>query len=74
MTDIPNAYASVPGRLGVAARFEDGEFSMLLFPQPEVLHHGMVRASVISYVIDAFGSPSRMPASRRIAIVASSER
>src|SRR5258705_927968 len=53
MTDIPNANASVPGRLGVAAQFEAGEFSMLLFPQPEVLHHGVVRASVISYLIDA---------------------
>jgi acyl-coenzyme A thioesterase PaaI-like protein len=44
---------SVPGRLGVTARFEDGEFRLDLTPLPQTLHHGVVRASVLSFVIDA---------------------
>jgi acyl-coenzyme A thioesterase PaaI-like protein len=43
---------SIPGRLGVAARFEDGELILELRPQWETLHHGIVRASVLSFVID----------------------
>ena len=53
MTDVPNPTMAVPSRLGVTARFEDGELLLDLAPRPEVLHHGVVRASVISYLVDA---------------------
>jgi acyl-coenzyme A thioesterase PaaI-like protein len=43
---------SVPGRLGVTARVEDGDLVLELTPQKESLHHGVVRASVLSFVID----------------------
>ena len=52
MTDISGPGMSVPGRLGVAARLEDGQLILELTPQPETLHHGVVRASVLAFVID----------------------
>ncbi|MGD0391305.1 MAG: hypothetical protein ABSC41_01550 [Acidimicrobiales bacterium] len=52
MTDLSGPGLSVPGRLGVAARFEDGQLILELRPQPETMHHGIVRASVLSFVID----------------------
>jgi acyl-coenzyme A thioesterase PaaI-like protein len=58
MTDIPSRVTSVPARLGVTARFEDGSLELDLVPGPELLHHGMVRASVISYVVDALAGIS----------------
>ncbi len=53
MTDIPSRLTSVPARLGVTARIEDGELELDLEPRAELLHHGVVRASVVSYVVDA---------------------
>jgi len=54
MTDVPTPASSVPGRLGVAARLDgDGSLRLVLTPTPPVLHHGIVRASVLSYVVDA---------------------
>jgi acyl-coenzyme A thioesterase PaaI-like protein len=53
LTDIPNPAAAVPTRLGVGARVDDGELVLELRPQGEVLHHGIVRASVLSFVVDA---------------------
>ena len=58
MTDIPSQISSVPARLGVTARFEDGALELDLVPRPELLHHGIVRASVISYVVDALAGIS----------------
>jgi acyl-coenzyme A thioesterase PaaI-like protein len=52
MTDVSGPGISVPNRLGVTARFDDGELVLELTPQPEVLHHGVVRASVIAFVVD----------------------
>jgi acyl-coenzyme A thioesterase PaaI-like protein len=52
MTDLSSAGTSLPSRLGVAARFKDGQLVLELRPRKEVLHHGMVRASVLSFVID----------------------
>src|ERR1700689_4620964 len=52
MTDVSGPGVSVPGRLGVAARFEDGQLVIELVPQEETLHHGVVRASVLSFIID----------------------
>ena len=53
MTDISGPGSSVAGRLGVTARFEDDVLVLELTPQPETLHHGIVRASVLAFVIDA---------------------
>lgn len=53
MTDISPELISVPGRLGVVARFEDGELRLDLIPRPETLHLGVVRISVLSFAIDA---------------------
>lgn len=52
MTDISDPGTSVPSRLGVGARFEDGMLLLELTPQEETLHHGIVRASVLSFVVD----------------------
>jgi acyl-coenzyme A thioesterase PaaI-like protein len=42
----------------VTARIEDGELVLELTPQQETLHHGVVRASVLAFVIDvAAGIP-----------------
>jgi acyl-coenzyme A thioesterase PaaI-like protein len=53
MTDIPSNVHYVPSRLGVSARLVDGELVLDLTPTPEVLQHGMVRTSVLSFVVDA---------------------
>jgi acyl-coenzyme A thioesterase PaaI-like protein len=53
VTDISGPGLSVAGRLGVTARFEDGNLVLELTPQPETLNHGVVRASVLAFVIDA---------------------
>ena len=58
MTDIPSQISSVPARLGVTARFEDGSLELDLVPRPELLHHGILRASVVSYVVDALAGIS----------------
>ena len=52
MTDVSGPGISVPGRLGVAARIDDGDLVLELTPQRETLHRGVVRASVLSFVID----------------------
>ena len=54
MTDIsgPGPGTSLPSRLGVTARLEDDALVLELRPQRETLHHGVVRASVLSFVID----------------------
>jgi len=53
VTDLSLQVMSVPGRLGVTARFADGELVLELAPTPETLHHGVVRASVLSFAVDA---------------------
>jgi acyl-coenzyme A thioesterase PaaI-like protein len=52
MTDLSDSGLSVPSRLGVVARLEEGQLVLELRPQEETLHHGIVRASVLSFVID----------------------
>jgi acyl-coenzyme A thioesterase PaaI-like protein len=52
MTDVSGPGISLPSRLGVAARFEDDQLILELRPQEEALLHGIVRASVLSFVID----------------------
>lgn len=53
MTDLSSQAMSVPGRLGVHARMQDGELRLDLVTSPPTLHHGVVRASVLSFLIDA---------------------
>ena len=58
MTDVSDRGMSVPSRLGVTARFEEGELILTLARQLEALHHGVMRASVLAFVIDvAAGIP-----------------
>jgi acyl-coenzyme A thioesterase PaaI-like protein len=52
MTDIGGPPLSVPYRLGANAQFEDGQLTLGLVPSPEMMHHGLLRASVLSYMID----------------------
>ncbi len=52
MTDISSTGSPLPSRLGVAARFEEGHLVLQLSPREETQHHGIVRASVLSFVID----------------------
>jgi len=53
VTDVPNLDTSVPGRFGIAGRLDEGRLALVLNTQPEVLHHGVVRASVLAYPVDA---------------------
>lgn len=52
MTDLSGAALSLPSRLGVTARYEADELILELRPQEETQHHGVVRASVLAFVID----------------------
>lgn len=52
MTDLPVHLTSVPGRLGARARVVGDVLELTLAPRPEVLHHGIIRASVLSYLVD----------------------
>lgn len=52
MTDLGDAALSIPSRLGVTARYERGELAIDLAPQPTLLRHGVLRASVLSYMVD----------------------
>ena len=53
MTDIPPDRLHIAGRLGVTARITDGGVLLELLPRPEVLQHGVVRISVLSFLVDA---------------------
>jgi acyl-coenzyme A thioesterase PaaI-like protein len=52
VTDLLGDNMSVPARLGVTAELHDGEFRLQLRPRAQVLRHGAVRASVLSFMID----------------------
>ena len=58
MTDLTEPGQSVPGRLGVTARLDGDDLVLGLEPVPQVLHHGVVRASVLAFVIDAVAGVS----------------
>ena len=53
MTDTFADGTSVASRLGVTARVVNGQLVLDLSPRPEVMHHGVVRASVLAFVMDA---------------------
>lgn len=53
MTDVSNLDASLPGRFGIAGRLDEDGLALVLSTQPEILHHGVIRASVLAYPVDA---------------------
>ncbi len=53
MTDLPSEFMAVPTRLGASARFVGAEFTIQVVPQEATLQLGVLRASVISFAIDA---------------------
>ena len=53
MTDTFADGTSVASRLGVTARVVEGRLVLDLTPRPEVTRHGVVRASVLAFVMDA---------------------
>ena len=57
--------SSLPGRFPLGAHLDEaGGLRLTLTPQPELLHHGIVRASVLAYVIDAPGGEGEAPAGK----------
>jgi acyl-coenzyme A thioesterase PaaI-like protein len=52
LTDFLDETFSIPARLGVVADVHEGEFRLALRPRPELLHHGVLRASMIAFLID----------------------
>lgn len=53
MTDLSADAFHLVGRLGVTARSSGDDLVLELLPRPEVLHHGLVRASILSFLVDA---------------------
>lgn len=53
MTDISPAASSIPSRLGTTSRVEDGFLVFRLTPIDTTCAFGAVRASVVSFVVDA---------------------
>jgi acyl-coenzyme A thioesterase PaaI-like protein len=58
VTDLPAEITAVPSRLGTRARVDERGLVIELEPRPEVLHHGIVRASVVAYLIDVVSGVS----------------
>lgn len=52
VTDLPTEAASIPSRLGVTIRLDDGEIVAHLAPRPETCRHGVIRASVLVFQVD----------------------
>lgn len=54
MTDFSDYPSSLPNRLGISARIDEHEqLVVAVEPVPETCRHGAVRASVLSFVVDA---------------------
>jgi acyl-coenzyme A thioesterase PaaI-like protein len=53
VTDMFTEGSVVVARMGVRARVDDGTFTLELDPRPETMRHGMVRVSVLSFLVDA---------------------
>lgn len=51
MTDI-GGWESIPGSLGTSAWAEGDRFCMDVVPVPELLRHGVLRTSVLAFVVD----------------------
>lgn len=52
MTDLPANMTAVPGRLGATGLVDERGLVIELEPAPEVLHHGVLRASVLTFLVD----------------------
>src|SRR3974390_2136097 len=52
MTDLFREDTATFARMGIIAEVVDGDLRMRLEPQAELLHHGLLRASVASLMID----------------------
>ncbi len=53
MTDFFPDGLHLVGRLGVRAQYTDGQLILTLEPHAQVMRHGVVRASVVAFLIDA---------------------
>ena len=54
MTSTSQRSEALAGRLGVTARYDDDDQLYLdVTPTPQILRHGVVRASVLSFIVDA---------------------
>lgn len=53
MTDVSAGAFSLVGRLGVTAQAGDGRFVLGVDPYPEIMRGGLVRASVLAFLVDA---------------------
>ncbi len=53
MTDLFPDGIHITGRLGVTASVVDGQLILSLVPGPGVLEHGVVRISVLAFLVDA---------------------
>jgi acyl-coenzyme A thioesterase PaaI-like protein len=58
VTDLPAEITAVPARLGTRARVDERGLVVELEPQPGVLHHGVVRSSVVAYLVDVVSGVS----------------
>ncbi len=62
MTDLPVGTSDLPGRLGATAHVEGDELVLDLVPRPALLRCGVVRTSVLSYLVDCVaGIPLQAP-------------
>jgi acyl-coenzyme A thioesterase PaaI-like protein len=52
MTDLPSHLTSVPARLGATALVDERGLVVELVPQAEELHHGILRLSVLTFLVD----------------------
>jgi acyl-coenzyme A thioesterase PaaI-like protein len=52
MTDLPANLHSVPGGLGATGFVDERGLVIEIEPREELLHHGVLRASVISFAVD----------------------
>src|SRR5690606_21895548 len=52
MTDLPANVSSVPARLGATASLDERGLVTSLVPEPNELHHGILRLSVLTYLVD----------------------
>jgi acyl-coenzyme A thioesterase PaaI-like protein len=52
MTDLPPDLTAIPARLGATALVDERGLVVEVEPRPEQLHHGVVRLSVLTFLVD----------------------
>src|SRR4051794_40094679 len=55
VTDVPVDIDSIPAQLGTTARIAGDDVLVELEPRDALLHHGIVRTSVLAYLVDCAG-------------------